>query len=135
LRVSSIAILQAMIRNANRKCPELKGRAEKAGAILLTGKIRPTDPAHFQAESQSDASRSYAVDLAAEGEVLCTCVDAPRAPLYRGAHWCKHALAALFLDRLARRAIKRDTARLSRVQAYRPLHPRRPARRLSPAAA
>jgi hypothetical protein len=59
----------------------------------------------------------YTVDLLAE---TSDCADFQHgAPEYKGSKWCKHLLSALLLAHLARRSMRLESHRLSRVKVYR----------------
>ncbi len=121
---TSLYELQRLIDNIGQKCPPLADRAQRAGMILLAGKCRPIRPDLFEVDGTE--SRPYTVDLLAE---TCDCADFQhRAPEYQGSKWCKHLLSALMLAHLARRSVKRENRRLSRIKVYRQRIQRRPFR-------
>jgi uncharacterized Zn finger protein len=104
--------------------PALASRAEAAAGIIAACKIAQTD--HHTFTVLGTKGETYTVNSLAES---CSCPDFQhRAPLYSGAHWCKHHLAALMLRAFARPAGvgRRRTLRLA---DFRPVERPKPARR------
>ena len=120
--LGTVADLGALIGRVARKAPQLADRAERAGALLMAGKVHPVDLAIFEVDGSGGAR--YTVDAANFG---CECADhtGGGAPSHNGARFCKHLLAALMLRHLTEQAIVRNHARRSRVAIVRPERPAR----------
>jgi hypothetical protein len=125
LQPTVLADLQSVVERVARRAPELAGRAYRAGILLASGAVRPVRPDLY--EVKGTEPRPYAVDLLAE---TCSCADFQHhAPEYKGAKWCKHRLAALFLRHLGEKHVARQAERRTRVRVFRPTVQRqRPAR-------
>jgi hypothetical protein len=121
---STVNELARLVADATQKAPELGTRPEKAAIILLAGKVAPIAANAYEVVN-SDGDGAYRVDHAAG---TCDCPDyTHRAPVVNGAKLCKHRLAVVFLRRLER--LRRPSARLERIAAFRPAAARRPMRR------
>ena len=122
---TTLADLAALVARAAGHGPELAARAEKAAAILLSGKVAEVAPDLYEVVSSAGAD-AYVVmhDLG-----MCPCPDfRHRAPVVNGAKLCKHRLAVLFLRKLGR-PVSRPSARAERVAPFRRRVAGRPARR------
>jgi hypothetical protein len=120
---TTLSELQALVAHIATRCPELASRAERAGHILLAGKVASLGADRYRV-TNSEGDGTYTVDQLAE---TCECKDCEhRAPEWRGARWCKHLLAVLLLRHLG---APRPSARLERVRRFRPAVTRRPLRK------
>ena len=110
--LGTVADLGALIGRVARRVPQLADRAERAGGLLMAGKVHPRGADLFTVEGSNGAR--YAVDAANAG---CECPDhlEGRAPSHNGRRYCKHLLAAMMLTRLTEQAIARDAERRVRV--------------------
>ena len=98
VKTTTLEQLQDLISTIAERCPALASRAERAGHILLAGKVASVGADCYEV-TNSDGSGTYTVDQLAE---TCTCKDREHgAPEWKGTRWCKHLLATLLLRHLA----------------------------------
>jgi len=114
--------LQALISTIAEKCPALASRAERAGAIILHGKLHQLDATRFECVSADDG-KLYVVDLAGE----CPCLDYQKRGVLdpKGNRTCKHVLAAVLFNKLVTRGGGTPSPRPARLAHFRPSVTRR----------
>jgi hypothetical protein len=90
--------LAAVVQYAQQVAPELADRLARAQALVRAGAVTRGEYSDrvWWVRSQAHPRRAYAVVERAHGAWACSCPDHQR----RSA-WCKHALAAALVRRLA----------------------------------
>jgi len=89
-----LAQLLKLVEDGKTKKPELESRLEAAVTILLFRDVRKEGEVYF-VESET-SSKAYEASPAKKG--TCSCTDYRRGNSPSG--WCKHRLAAAYLERL-----------------------------------
>jgi hypothetical protein len=90
--------LAAVVSYAQQVAPELRDRLARAQALVQAGAVTRGEYSErvWWVRSQSQARRAYAVVEREHGAWVCSCPDHQRRQ-----DWCKHALAAAIVRRLA----------------------------------
>ena len=123
---TTLSELQDLISTIAEKCPALASRAERAGAIILSGKLHQLDATRFECVAADDG-KPYTIDLAGE----CACLDYQKRGVLdpKGNRTCKHVLAAVLFNKLATRGGGNPSPRPARLAHFRPAVTRRLARK------
>jgi len=126
VKTTTLEQLQNLISTIAEKCPALASRAERAGAIILSGKLHQIDATRFECVAADDG-KPYILDLAGE----CACLDYQKRGVLdpKGNRTCKHVLAAVLFNKLATRGGGTPSPRPARLAPFRPSVTRRLARK------